>query len=379
MGFTIQNARVLNDHFAFAPLDVAVENDTIAALLPQGSVQEQPAIDAEGMLLIPGLIDIHNHGNSGCDYCDGDTQAVKKMADFLARNGVTSFLATTMSLPEETLTPIFSSLGDYYKNQTGASRMLGVYMEGPYLCKAKKGAHVEDNIIPPDYEMLRRLDKAGGFITRVVAVAPETDGQDAFLKQARGQYVLSVAHTNASYAQAAHALANGYTNATHLYNAMPAPSHRDPSVLGALFESNATVELISDGIHVHPVVVRETFTLFGCDRVVFVSDAMRAAGMPDGIYDLGGQTVQVKNFKATLENGTIAGSAVNLMECVRRAVGFGIPLEHAVKAASYNPARAIGRQEQVGSIKVGKLADLVLLDEHLNVRRVFVGGREISL
>jgi len=207
-----------------------------------------------------------------------------------------------------------------------------------------------------------------------VDVAPETDGAEEFIRKALRLCTVSIAHTTADYEQTTKALRWGATHATHLFNAMTGLSHRQPGTVGAIFDSPATAELICDGIHVHPAVIRTAWKVLGSDRVVLISDAMSAAGMPDGEYKLGGQIVIVRDGAARLKDGSLAGSTTNVMQCVRNAIRFGIPPEQAVKAASINPAKVLKCDRFTGSIEIGKYADLVVVDNEFNINKVFIKG-----
>jgi len=223
--------------------------------------------------------------------------------------------------------------------------------------------------------MFDRLNSVSGGTIRLVDIAPELPRAMEFIRHASTIATVSIAHTTADYTTAMEAFRSGATHVTHLFNAMPPFSHRDPGVVGAASDAGADVELICDGIHLHPCVIRSVFKWFGDDKVILISDAMMACGLPDGTYELGGQAVDVSAGKATLHDGTIAGSATDLYTCMKRAVEFGIPLESAVRAAAYNPARSAGLDQQIGSIASGKRGDLLLLDTNLSIVQVICGGQ----
>ena len=367
-----KNATILDEHFHFVKKDLAVHEDRFA----ENQIQEDDsAIDCTGKTIIPGLIDIHTHGCAGCDNCDGTTESLQTIAKYQASNGITSFLATTMTLSEEQLGNIFEVIGQYMKHPSDGAYIQGINMEGPFLNPEKKGAQNGKYIHQPDIEMFRRLNQKSGNQIKLVALSPELEDADHFITVLKDEVRISIAHTNASYEQAVQAISAGVNHATHLFNAMPAFNHRDPSVVGAIFYSTVTPELISDGIHIHPVMVRLAFSAIGTDRIILISDSMRATGLQDGSYDLGGQTVYVKDKKATLADGTIAGSSTNLMECVKKAISFGIPAEDAIKCATLNPAKAIGAEQLCGSIQVGKYADFVILDKNDTVEQVYIKGK----
>ena len=243
----------------------------------------------------------------------------------------------------------------------------------------KKGAQAAENIMHCNYEYFCELQKAANDLIKIVDIAPEEPGAMNFIDKVKDNVVVSIAHTAADYDTAMEAIQHGVTHATHLYNAMPPMNHRKPGVIGAVRDSyQCHAELICDGVHIHPSVIRATFAMLGAGRIILISDSMRATGLEDGEYTLGGQPVVVKGNLATLHDGTIAGSATNLMDCLRYVVKkAGISLETAVMCATENPAKEIGIYDKVGSISVGKQADFVLIDEELNIKRVYIDGKEI--
>jgi N-acetylglucosamine-6-phosphate deacetylase len=257
---------------------------------------------------------------------------------------------------------------------------VGIYLEGPFLSADKLGAQNPAYVKAPDVAMARRLQAAAGGLVKLLAVAPEVDGAMELIDALGGEIWCTLAHTTADYETASEALRRGAKQITHSYNAMPPSSHREPGVIGAAMDCPLChAEIICDNVHIHPSVVRGTMRMFGDDRMIMVSDSMRATGLSDGTYDLGGQRVNVLgNIARLTEGGAIAGSVTNLMNCVRTAVlEMGIPLSVAVKCASMNPARAIGVFDRYGSIKPGKSADLVLLNEDLSIRNVFLRGKQL--
>lgn len=246
------------------------------------------------------------------------------------------------------------------------------------MAPAKKGAQNGEYIHDPDIEMFDRLNKASGNIVKLLAIAPEREGAMELIEKRRDQVVLSLAHTATDYDTAIMAFEKGASHVTHLYNAMNPYTHRAPGLIGAAADKEKVeVELICDGVHIHPAAVRTTFKVFGDDRIILISDSMRATGLEDGDYTLGGQYVKVTGNLAALEDGTIAGSVTNLLDCMRTAVlKMGIPLESAVKCAAVNPAKSVGIYDQHGSISVGKKADVVLLTKDgLVLRQVIFDGK----
>lgn len=331
---------------------------------------EETLTDAEGGYVIPGLTDIHFHGCMGSDCCDGTEEAFRTIAEYELSQGVTSITPATMTLPEEALTRICRSAREY-SGGSGAD-LCGLYMEGPFISAEKKGAQNEQYIHSADTDMFCRLQEASGGMIRTVAVAPETEGAMHFIRTNSGIVNISLAHTAADYDTAREAFRCGASQLTHMYNAMNPLNHRDPGPVGAAADDGrCMVELICDGVHIHPAVVRTTFRIFGDDRIIMISDSMRAAGLKDGQYDLGGQVVMVRGNRAVLEDGTIAGSVTNLMDCVRTAVlDMGIPLASAIKCAAVNPARAVGIYQEYGSLTPGKYANVVILERDLKLKMV---------
>ena len=335
-------------------------------------------IDGEGCYAIPGLVDVHFHGCVGADFCDGTPEAIEKIAMYEATEGITTMVPATMTLSEEELMKIMRNAGTY-QNENGAT-LAGINMEGPFISAAKKGAQAATHIRKPDVEMFRRLQEASNGLIKLCDIAPEEEGAMEFIEAVRDEVNVSFAHTTASYDVAKKGYDLGACHATHLYNAMPAFAHRDPGVIGAARDSeHVYVELICDGIHIHPSVVRATFEMFGDDRIVMISDSMRATGLTDGEYTLGGQAVKVVGKLATLvSDGAIAGSCTNLMDCIRTAVKeMDIPLESAVACATMNAAKSVGLYDKYGSITEGKAGNVVLLNKDLSLNSVIIGGKRI--
>ena len=326
-------------------------------------------IDAEGLLVLPGLVDIHSHGAAGEDFSDGNPEGLKKILQYEKRCGITSYCPTAMTFPKERLRQIFASIKGA-QTEDGAT-VVGINMEGPFLDPAKKGAHVEKWIAAPDVAFVRELNQDVDGLVRLVTLAPNMDGAEEFIKEMHEEVCISLGHTAADYDCASRAMKLGAHHVTHLYNAMQPFGHRAPGLIGAAMDDpECMVELICDGYHIHPSAIRAAFRLFGPERVILISDSMRATGMENGTYELGGQEVTVKDRKAVLKDGTLAGSATNLYGCMCKAVEFGIPLEQAIMAATANPARSIGIFDRVGSIRIGKQADLLLASENLELKRV---------
>lgn len=371
-----KNANIYTERFCFANGAFSVEDGKFCNVL---GAPAEDAIDLDGAYVIPGLIDVHNHGNSGADFSDGDLAGVEKMARYLAQNGVTSFAPASMTLPYETLARAFATAKAFVERQpAGAAVLRGIQMEGPFFSEKKRGAQNPAYLRNPDFDAFLQLQQDCGGLVKIIDVAPELPGAENFIRQASQLCTVSLAHTDADYDAARRGIEAGATHVTHLYNAMPGIHHRKPGVIAAAAEAECvSAELISDGQHVHPAAVRLAFRLFGASRMVLISDALRCCGMPDGEYELGGQQVFLQGGIARLADGTIAGSATNLYECMQRAVSFGIPREDAIRAATWNPARQIGCLDTVGSIRNGKRADFVVCDAELNRRAVYLAGEKL--
>ena len=361
------------------------ENGRFKAIFPGGGAEEvcrpgQSGTDLGGALVIPGLVDIHIHGSIGEDASDGDVQGLIRMGRFLAERGVTTFVPTTMTLPPAVLEQACQSVADARERRpSDCARIPGIHLEGPFLSEKKKGAQNASYLRNPDPDLFARLYEKSRNLIKIIDIAPELEGAADFAKENSRLCTISAAHTAADYETAAAFFDAGASHLTHLFNAMPPLHHRHPGVIGAAAErESVTAELICDGHHVHPGAVRMAFKLFA-GRICLISDALRCTGMPDGAYELGGQMTQLSGGLARLADGTIAGSASTLADCLRKAVAFGIPAEDAIPAATIVPAKVIGCDDRIGSIEAGKCADFLVCDETMRVRQVYVGEKRIHL
>lgn len=374
----IKNASVYTEDGIFMDRDIYIEGDSFTNC--EERAEGSKVLDASGCYAIPGLTDIHFHGCMGYDFCDGTREAIDALAAYELSVGVTNIVPATMTLPEEELLHI-CRVAKSYREEEGRenrARFHGINLEGPFLSPEKKGAQNGKYIRKPDIELFDRLNEASGHCIRLLAIAPEQEGAMELIEKKHGGTVVSLAHTCADYDTSVTAFSKGASHVTHLYNAMNPYTHRAPGLIGAAAdEKHVEVELICDGIHIHPAAVRTTFQIFGDERIILVSDSMRAAGLGDGDYTLGGQPVKVTGSLAALADGTIAGSVTNLLDCMRTAIlEMGIPIESAVKCVTVNPAKSIGIYDKHGSITAGKKADVVLLKkDNLALWQVIMDGK----
>ena len=363
----IRNGMVFQENKNFVQRDVYIENGRIVHSIQD--VEDTAEVDASGLYVLPGLVDIHSHGAVGHDFSDGDEEGLKEILKYEYSHGITTYCPTSMTVDKEKLTKIFSSMADW-KDVKGMSHVAGINMEGPFLDVNKRGAHRPEWILDPDIDLFRECNRLCGGKIRLVTLAPNIDGAMEFIQALKEETVISLGHTAADYDTCKKALDAGACHVTHLYNAMNPLEHRAPGLIAAASEDkNCVAELICDGIHVHASMIKVAFKLFP-DRIALISDSMRAVGLANGTYELGGQQVHVDGRRATLSNGTIAGSATNVYDCMCTAVSFGIPLEDAIAAATITPAKSIGIFDEVGSLTPGKRADVLLVDKNLKLVRV---------
>ena len=358
---------VFQENKNFVQRDVYIENGRIVHSIQD--VEDTAEVDASGLYVLPGLVDIHSHGAVGHDFSDGDEEGLKEILKYEYSHGITTYCPTSMTVDKEKLTKTFSSIAEW-KDVKGMSHVAGINMEGPFLDINKRGAHRPEWILDPDIDLFRECNRLCGGKIRLVTLAPNIDGAMEFIQALKEETVISLGHTAADYDTCKKALDAGACHVTHLYNAMNPLEHRAPGLIAAASEDeNCVAELICDGIHVHASMIKVAFKLFP-DRIALISDSMRAVGLANGTYELGGQQVHVDGRRATLSNGTIAGSATNVYDCMCTAVSFGIPLEDAIAAATITPAKSIGIFDEVGSLTPGKRADVLLVDKNLKLVKV---------
>ncbi len=363
-------------------MTLTVDNGRISAITKDilSVPADEEEYDCSGMILIPGFIDIHVHGAMGADTSDGDVESLRKISSYLAGKGVTSFCPTTMMIPKEDVIRVLLSADHFRREEPTGAGMIGVRLEGPFLSKEKCGVQNTDYAMDPSTKYIEEI--LSGFpqdLISIIDIAPELPGAIGFISEMKDRYVLSVAHTASTYACCKEAIEAGVSNGTHLFNAMNPLSHHEPGSVGALLDDpDVTCELICDGMHVHPSVLKIAFAYLGEDRAVVVSDAMRAAGMPDGEYDLGGTMVRVTSGRTDFGNGRLAGSTTDIHAEFLNLLKMGLPFRTALKACTLNPARVLHIENETGSIEVGKYADMVVMDSQYRVRKVFVRGSLVA-
>ncbi len=369
----IKNARVLNDSFVFEKKDLFIRNDRFVS---DKECDSSKLIDAKSLTALPGLVDIHFHGAAGHDFMEGTCDAIKAIASYEALRGITSITPATMTMSEDAIIKASEAAASFVPSNTESS-LEGIYMEGPFVSEKKLGAQNSDYVKTCDASFFERVLKSSDGLIKNVVVAPETDGALEFIEKFSSKVRVSLGHTACDYDTACRAFTAGAKGLTHTFNAMNPLHHRAPGPIAAASDSDCVLlELISDGVHIHESMIRALFKL-ASGRVILISDSMAATGLDDGESSLGGQTVYVKGNMATLKDGTLAGSVTNLFDCMKYAVKSGIALETAVKSASYNPALAFGLEHTLGSIKEGLRADLLLVDDSLNLRGVILRGNTL--
>ena len=358
--------------------------ETGAALLFDGKIRglsaEVPAdceiIDAEGAYVSPGFVDVHIHGYQGADASDGDPEGLRTMARGILRNGVTSFLPTTMTVPWEELERAFDTIRavmpESREKGFGGAEILGCHAEGPFINPKRKGAQKEEAILPPEAERILRH----GDLIRLITLAPEMPGALACIEALSGRMAVSVGHTDADYETCRKAERAGANHYTHLFNAMTGLSHRQPGAVGAALTGKGYCELIADTFHVHPDLFPMVRACQG-ERLTLITDCTRAGGLGDGEYSLGGQPIFVQGIACRLRDGTIAGSVLKMNDAVRNyREHAGVPLYEAAACASLHPAESIGMADRKGSLLPGRDADILLMDGDCGIRKVFLRGEE---
>lgn len=369
----LKNLTYTDENFVMQEGDLEIEDGIIKKIGKALKYSERDmVVDCMGYTAVPGFVDVHIHGAVGGDASDGDPECVLNMAKFLITKGVTTFCPTTMAMKHGDVEKAVTSIAKAKKEQQEGAFIAGINLEGPFLAKEKKGAQLEEAIVNPVFDEFLHYYNLSGKIIKLVDIAPEKPGGMDFIERAKDMLTVSIAHTTTNFDGAKESFAKGITHATHMFNAMSGLNHREPGVVGAIMDTDTVMaEIICDGQHIHPAVVKLVFKLMG-DRLIVISDSMRLSGLEEGQGgSLGGQDVFVKDGKAVLKDGTIAGSVSNIHEEFKNLVSWGVPVEVAARAASLNPAKAIGMDNEIGSLKQGKKADIVILDEKLDIAAVY--------
>ncbi|MEZ4863114.1 MAG: N-acetylglucosamine-6-phosphate deacetylase [Caldilineaceae bacterium] len=364
----------------FSAADLAVVDGRIAKVGAALADDTFTQLAATGCYVLPGFIDVHVHGGAGADTMDATSEALETMTQFFAQHGVTAFLPTTITAPHGEIVTALRAVAAYKQEEAPGARILGVHVEGPYISPDYPGAQPATFIRPPDLVEFAELIAAGPL--RMITLAPEVAGAARMIGMATQQGIVAVwGHTNATYAECVEAAAAGVTQATHTYNAMSGLHHRNPGVLGATLALDGVyAQLIADNIHVHPAAMKILARCKGAAQTILITDAMRAAGLPDGEYELGGQPVTVKAGACRLANGALAGSILTLDQAlVNFMMATGWSLAKAWPVTSRTPARALGLGATLGELAPGYQADIVLLNERLEVEATLVGGKVVYL
>lgn len=355
---------------------VLIENGKIKEINPT-TPYEGETIDANGLYLSPGFIDVHIHGAAGYDTMDGTFKAINEIAKVIAKHGTTSFTPTTMTVASEDILQSMKVIKEAKLNGTDGANVLGAHLEGPFISPKAIGAQNPKYVLAPSIENFNKI--VGDYEDAVVSItlAPEVDGAEELIKYLSDKSIkVSMGHTKATYEEAMNGINCGCSHATHLFNAMTGFAHREPGVVGAVFDSPITTETISDGIHISYPSLRTAYKVKGTDKVLLITDAMMACSMPDGMYSLGGQDVIVKNGAARLKDGTLAGSILTLDKAVKNVYNnSNYDLFEVVKMATYNAAKHCKVENKKGLIKEGYDADLLLFDKDIDIKHVIINGK----
>lgn len=366
----LKNCTFFNEIFEKEYGDIKIENGRICEI---GFFNEDGK-DMSGKLILPGFVDIHIHGCGGGDTCDATEESLDRITSQLAKNGITSFCPTTMTLPIEKLEKIAGFISSY---KTKGSKIAGINFEGPFISQKKKGAQNGEYVIDGTKEDFDRLFNASNGLMKLITIAPEAFESDEFIKYLSEKCTVAIGHTDADASQCKKAIESGISHATHLYNAMTPMTHREAGCVGTILDNeNVMCELICDTEHICPAVLRNTFKILGENRGCVISDSMRGAGLGNGEFELGGQIVFVKEgYKvAKLADSTIAASITNVYDEFKNLLSIGIDIKTALKACTINPARAINEDKNIGSVAVGKCADLIVTDKNFDIQEVYIDG-----
>ena len=376
----IKNGNIFTKDGRFKKGHVYIRGECIEKIVYTQNVEKVFAgeLDAERFYILPGLVDIHLHGANGHDFCEATTKVFSYLEEYQMKHGITTVFPATMTLDESTLQKVLKKAGEYVCSERKGV-IEGITLEGPFLSEAKRGAQNRVYLRKPDIDLYRKMQQMSGNLIKQVAIAPEEDADMIFISEVSKEVTVSAAHSVADYELASKAFKAGANHVTHLFNGMNPFLHREPGIVGAALDNQSVfVELIGDGVHIHPSVVRAVFQLFGPERICMISDSLSATGMPDGEYCLGGQKVLKKGDLAILEDGTLAGSVCNLYECMKKAVlKMQIPLEQAILSCTKTPAKSLGVDDKCGILEEGRKADILIINQNLDIENVIKNGRVV--
>ncbi|SES99720.1 N-acetylglucosamine-6-phosphate deacetylase [[Clostridium] polysaccharolyticum] len=374
----IRSGWVYKEDGGFCKGNLTIKGEKIVSFEAERKNQEaDQIIDANGCYVIPGLTDLHLHGCNGVDFSDGTVESIEKMVDYERRHGVTAICPAAMTLPRENLLKIAGAVKKY--QQKNPDVLGGMNLEGPFIHPERCGAQSEENCLLPSLSLFHELQKVSGNAVKMITIAPELEGAEKFIREASKEIEVSIGHSIANYQEACSGFLAGASCVTHLYNGMNPWNHREPGIPGAAADNpSVMVELICDGNHLHPSVIRGAWKQYGRERIVLISDSTMATGLADGEYTLGGQSVYCKGKKVTLRSGTLAGSASNLMDCVKYLCKeLNFPLEDILPCATINPAKVLGLEKKYGSLANGKYANVLVIDQDFSLRDVFYKGNRV--
>jgi len=375
---TIRNCRLYSSPADKPLVDIALRKGKIIRIghTQVGSSQSK-ILDVDGRVIIPGLIDVHVHGAGGGDTSDGTVKALQTMCTTLARLGITSFLATAMTRPEEENRHL-EVAGEHVGKELGGANLLGLHLEGPFISREKRGGIPFTGIEQPSLKVLERLIKTTKGALRMMTIAPEVEGALEVIRALVNHgIVASFGHSDANYEETRQSILAGISHVTHIFNTMRPIHHRAPGPVPAIFEQpNVTVQIICDGIHLHRDMVRYIYKQFGYERCVCITDGMRTMGLPEGRYEYYGQEFESRDGAARYLDGTLIGTTNSLHQMMLNFMDFtDCPLAEAVDTAARNPARVLGVDDQKGTIAVGKDADLVILNQDYSVWATIISGK----
>ncbi len=372
----LTNGRVYLDGKWKTGFDILIESGKITDIMHAGMHKQGRIVDVQGGYITPGFIDIHIHGSNGSDVMDASQKSLENISHFLAGNGTTSWLATTMTVGINEIRNSLKTVCQYMETDHSGAQILGVHLEGPFLSPFAKGAHAEQHILPPTIANYQAITEGFPNLVQLVTMAPEQEGALELISYLNERKVTpSLGHTKGNYQQCCRGISAGMNHACHFYNAMTPLNHREPGAVGAILDNdNVTIELIADLVHVHPAALRLAAKEKGRDRIALITDAMSAAGLEDGEYELGGIPVYVKNGEARQKDGTLAGSTLTQDRALRNMIKIGIPSEDVIAMLTETPARQIGVDNFKGKLAAGFDADINILDNEFNVVATYIKG-----